>query len=117
MPGRINFAWGKVWPSVTLKTLNAVVIRFVAGYTSKNNVPKEVRSAIKLLVGHLYENREETSTDRVLEQIPMGIYALLDLDRMITFRWSDHLFHNRSGERNRENNLNMCFQDVSSKNR
>jgi len=85
MPGRINFAWGRVWPSVTLRTVNGVVIRFVAGYTSKNNVPKEVREAIKLIVGHLYEYREETSTDRVLEQIPLGIHALLDIDRMIKF--------------------------------
>ena len=84
-PGRINLAYGCTWPSVTLKTLNGVVIRFVAGYTSKNNVPKEVREAIKLIVGHLYEHREETSTDRVLEQIPLGIHALLDIDRMIKF--------------------------------
>ena len=84
-PGRINLAWGCVWPSVTLKTLNPIVIRFVAGYTAANKVPESVKHAIKLLIGHLYEHREETSTERILENIPLGIYALLDIDRMVKF--------------------------------
>ena len=84
-PGRINLAYSCTWPTVTLKTLNAVVIRFVAGYTAANKVPEPIKHAIKLLVGHLYEHREETSTERVLENIPMGISSLLDIDRMVKF--------------------------------
>ena len=83
-PGRINFAYGMVWPSVTLQTLNGVVIRFIAGYTNRAHVPREVKEAIKLLVGHLYEHREETTNERILQNIPLGIYSLLDMDRMIT---------------------------------
>jgi uncharacterized phiE125 gp8 family phage protein len=84
VPGRINLAYGVSWPAVTLKTLNGVVIRFVAGYTGVNKVPQETKAAIKLLVGHLYEHREETSTERVLKNIPIGIYSLLDIDRIVT---------------------------------
>ena len=38
------------------------------------------KSAIKLLVEHLYENRA-ASTEKVLTDIPMGVRHLLSLDR------------------------------------
>jgi len=85
MPGRINLAYGQTWPSTTLRTLNGVYIRFIAGYTSRINVPEHIKEAIKLLVGHYYEHREETSNERILETIPEGVEALLNIDRMIKF--------------------------------
>lgn len=82
-PGRINLACGESWPTTTLRTVNGVVIRVVCGSTAIGDVPEEYKLAIKLLVGHLYEHREETTIERNLEQIPMGIKAILDMDRII----------------------------------
>ena len=82
-PGRIEHVYGYTWPSTTLKTVNGVVIRIVAGSTAIGDVPEKYKLATKLIVGHLYAHREETSNEKNLEDIPMGIYAVLD-DRMIT---------------------------------
>ena len=77
--GRIVLADGISWPSTTLYPAGGIRIQFVAGYTT---VPEVVRSAILLLVGHLYENRE-AGTERALQEIPFGVKALLGLDRVM----------------------------------
>ena len=83
-PGRIEHVYGYSWPTETLRTVNGVVIRVVAGSTAIGDVPEEYKLAIKLLVGHLYEHREETSIEKTLETIPMGVKSFLDMSRMIT---------------------------------
>lgn len=83
-PGRISLKYGKTFPSATLRPANGVVIRFVAGYgNNAADVDENIRLAIKLLVGHLYENREAT-VERALSNIPLGIEALLGVDRIIS---------------------------------
>lgn len=57
-PARITPCYGEVWP-VTYPVVNAVRIRFVAGYgDADTDVPESIRSYIKALSGTLYENRE-----------------------------------------------------------
>lgn len=51
----------------------SVVLTFTAGFTK---VPADLRQAIVMLVGHLYENREATSTVK-LETVPMGVETIL----------------------------------------
>jgi uncharacterized phiE125 gp8 family phage protein len=80
--GRISLAYGKSWPSVTLRPMNGVVIQFVAGYgAAGSDVPERIRIAIKQLLGHLYENREATNI-KELSEVPFAIYTLLGLDRV-----------------------------------
>ena len=63
--------------------MNGVNIRFTAGFGDEaDNVPKRIRTAIKLLVGHLYENREITDIREHFE-IPFAIKSLLGLDRIV----------------------------------
>lgn len=50
------------WPQ-TFPTINAVRIRFVAGYADETAVPKGLWAAILLMVGDLYENREAVTGD------------------------------------------------------
>ena len=64
---------GACWPSVPC-TEDAVTVRFEAGYVI---VPPAVRSAILLLVGHLYENREAVNVGNVVTPMPLGVEALL----------------------------------------
>jgi uncharacterized phiE125 gp8 family phage protein len=81
-PGRISLAYGMTWPTTTLRPVNGVVIEFDAGYGDvASDVPKRVKQAILLIVGHLYEQREQ-SVEKALSEIPFGVKALLSLDRI-----------------------------------
>ena len=83
-PGRITPAYGQYWPSWRVDTYNAVTVRFVAGYGAASAVPKEVKTAILLWLGELYENRENTTTIE-LREIPMGAKNLLRMDGISSF--------------------------------
>lgn len=85
MPGRIALAVDETWPTAQVRT-NAVTVRFVAGYGT--SVPEPIKSAIKLLVGHLYENRESVViTDRgsIVQEMPQTVEWLLGPYAQVTF--------------------------------
>lgn len=70
------------WPVVT-KATNTIKVRYVAGYQSEENpdsdappLPRSLRAAILLVLGHLYENRED-SVEKALASIPNGAEALM----------------------------------------
>lgn len=89
-PGRLYMA---SWPSLPQKTMNAIRIRFRAGYLDSSNsppsnaVPSGIKTAIKLLVGTMYENRDSvsasTSTGTMMEP-PFSVTALLRKHRIYT---------------------------------
>lgn len=76
------------WPT-TFEGINAVRIRFVAGYESaanspvdspaeySANVPDDIRSAMLLLIGSMYEHREEIQVGSAAVALPWGAIALL----------------------------------------
>lgn len=72
---RIRPTFNEVWPS-TYDTVNAVTIRYVAGYGNPVDVPKEITLALKMLVGHYYENRESTAEANIVT-VPQGVYDLI----------------------------------------
>ena len=86
-PGRVHLGYGESWPSTVLRPASGVEVQFVAGYGSAaSSVPSEVKQAIKLVVGHMYEHREgsdvpQMSPDWVKKSF-MGADALLGLDRI-----------------------------------
>lgn len=59
------------WPAVG-EGFNRVSVQVVAGYGVADDVPEPIKTGIKLLVGHLYRNREATAPIK-LEEVPMGI--------------------------------------------
>lgn len=60
-PGRLVLKTGSNWPSVTLREINGVVIRFVAGYgDAPEDVPAPITQAMRLILSDLYENRENS---------------------------------------------------------
>jgi len=74
-PGRITEAYSKQWPALSTEP-NSVRVTYVAGYgAAVEDVPMQLRHAIMLLVGHMYENRESSSTIAV-HDLPMGYDAL-----------------------------------------
>jgi len=78
-PARIVEAYSKSWVN-TRDVINAVTVTYVAGYGSTANlVPASIVHAIKLIVSHWYEHREEV-TDRTFKEVPLAAKALLDID-------------------------------------
>lgn len=70
---RISLGYLKQWP-VTQDVPDAVRIQYVAGFAA---LPAAARSAMLLLIGHLYQNRQEVSATKLTE-VPMGAIALLN---------------------------------------
>jgi len=75
----VRLAYDQTWPA-TRSEANAVRIRFVAGFQAAssppNPVPPQIKQALLLIIGHLHENREDSSAAK-LEPIPLGAQALL----------------------------------------
>ena len=76
-PARLVPAFNETWPS-TREEINAVEIRFVAGYTDIGQVPEEVNSAMKMMMGTWYENRESLREGAELQPIPLDEAAIAD---------------------------------------
>lgn len=58
IPGRVVLKTNISFPTVELKEVDAIVIRFVSGYADSGDMPQLLKRAMLLIVGHLYENRE-----------------------------------------------------------
>jgi uncharacterized phiE125 gp8 family phage protein len=63
------------WPSVCCES--SVSIRFWAGYRTAQEVPAQIRAALKLLVATWYENRESVATESGAIVMPHAVDALL----------------------------------------
>ena len=75
-PGKIFQAYNATWPS-SRGHIDDVRIRYVAGYGAATDVPMAIKAAIKLMIAHLYENREATLTGTNVSEYPLGFAALL----------------------------------------
>lgn len=73
--GRISLAPNKSWPAIQTR-MNAVTIRFVAGYGSVAAIPEPIRNAMKLVLGDLYRHREAGITGTIHTTNP-AVDALL----------------------------------------
>lgn len=80
-PGRIVLAYGQSWPSLTLYPANPIQITYVTGYGAAADVPAWAKQAIKLIIGHWYENREDTIAGTIIKGIPLGADSLILLNR------------------------------------
>jgi uncharacterized phiE125 gp8 family phage protein len=77
-PGRLDFAYNKLWPAVTLRPMAAVKIRYTAGYgAAASAVPAVVKDAIMLYCSYRNENRTAE-----VDAVPEHFYNLLRPDRM-----------------------------------
>jgi len=71
---------GQNWP-VTQDRPDAIKIEYVVGYgDATTDVPDTIRHAMMLMVGHWYDNREQTGFDE-LSNIPFGYESLLNMHR------------------------------------
>lgn len=70
------------WPTVTAAT-NAIKVQYVAGYAVASDdedtgrpLPAALRAALLLVLGHLYEHREDNA-ETALSSLPLGAEALM----------------------------------------
>jgi len=75
-PARIIEADGYSYPTVQ-SGLKKWKIEFVTGYGQPDDVPEDIKSAMYLLFGHLYEHRESVLPVQMSE-LPMGVQYLLE---------------------------------------
>ncbi|MEW5921571.1 MAG: head-tail connector protein [Bacillota bacterium] len=82
-PGRLVLAYGKSWPSTTLRPVNGIVVRFTAGHGDATNVPQAIKQAMLLLIGHWYANREAVLTGSISKEIEFAVKSLLWMCRVM----------------------------------
>lgn len=74
--GRIGLAYGETWPTDAIKQISAVRVQYLAGYGNlPSDVPDTIKSAMKLLIGHWFVNRE--AVGNVGGPVAMAVQALL----------------------------------------
>jgi len=82
--GHIYLKNNQSWPSLYNRP-DAVTITFVAGYGTASEVPPWAAQAIKMLVGHWYENREAvtvpTRMSNILE-LPLAVPSIIQLHKV-----------------------------------
>jgi hypothetical protein len=75
--GEIARAYNQSWPS-TRNQAEAVSVDFTCGYgPSASDIPAVARRACRLIVGHLYVNREVFVDNRFAIEVPHGLDSLL----------------------------------------
>ena len=57
--------------------MNALQLNFVCGYANAAAVPQPIKQAMLMIIGHLYENRQDVITGTQVNEIPMSSEYLL----------------------------------------
>ena len=84
-PNRVYLKYGQSWPSVYDQPA-VITVRFSAGYgASGSTVPAAIRSAMQLILGHLYEHREDVVVGRTATPLPQNSCDLLNPYRIKEF--------------------------------
>ena len=86
-PPRVELRYGEAWPTATRETGGSVRVDFHAGYASTASTwvsepPKGIDQAIRLIVGHWYENREDVVIGTMTARVPRAADALLWMERV-----------------------------------
>lgn len=71
--GRLLPAIGKEWPAAS----GPVTVTFSAGF-APGQCPPALMAAVRLMLGHLYVNREAVSIGGTYAEMPLGVQTLCD---------------------------------------
>lgn len=74
-PGVVSLKSGKSWPSVSTED-DPIMIRFVAGYGLGAAVPDSLVQGMLLLIGSMYEHREDLVVGQTPAMLPDVVEAL-----------------------------------------
>ena len=86
-PSDLSLAYNQTWPAARNEP-GAVRVTYVAGYTTPGDspqtypLPAAIRSAMLLLIGNMYENREANVVGAAVAELPLGVQHLLQPYRL-----------------------------------
>jgi len=84
-PGVLRTNYAGTWPS-HLFDRNSLTVTWWAGYGEDGTkVPRTIRNAILMLVGHWYESRAAVAA-AAGQEVPFGVKAMLDCNRWGNYR-------------------------------
>ena len=84
-PCRIQFT---DLPSTIKNQINAMQIEFTCGYGDlASDVPDDIKLAMKFIIGHYYENRQDVVTGTQVNEIPQSSQFLLEPYRNSVYGW------------------------------
>lgn len=70
-------AYGLTWPAVRWQK-EAIGVEFKAGYgDTADDVPAPILQAVRMLVGHWFQNREAVNVGNITSEIPLGVRTLI----------------------------------------
>jgi uncharacterized phiE125 gp8 family phage protein len=72
-PGRLCLKNGKSWPTALLES-KSIEIEFVAGYGLAEDVPEDIKTAIKMALSCFYENRGDAEGNPNLELVKLLLW-------------------------------------------
>lgn len=81
--GTIEIADGVTLPSLSTQPDRPVTVRAVCGYGSAPQVPDGIKAGIYLLIGEMYEQRQETITGTLVARTQLTVQKLLGPYRLI----------------------------------
>jgi uncharacterized phiE125 gp8 family phage protein len=92
IPGLITPAYDETWPTDVRDQINAVRVRYVAGFGAASDVPEDIRTWIKMRVGTLYDNPQAVVLSNLSKQAIISmphsfIDGLLDNYRYAAIRF------------------------------
>jgi len=84
--GKIVLPYSKTWPTFTPYPVNPIKTTYIAGYYSSDMIPKSIKQAMLLIIGHYYENREAVMTGAInmTKKVEYAVDSLLALYKV---RW------------------------------
>lgn len=65
-----------VWPITDPQSYDAVQVTYTCGYANAAAVPQRAKQAIRMIMGHLYEHREDT-IEQALSKVSPGALAFI----------------------------------------
>jgi len=75
-------------PSTIKNQINAMQIKFTCGHGDlASDVPDDIKLAMKFIIGHYYENRQDVVTGTQVNEIPQSSQFLLEPYRNNVFGW------------------------------
>lgn len=67
-PAWVTPAYGRTWPD-TYAEVNAVKVRYVAGWANAATVPQAIKQWMLLNIGHWFENRESVNIGNITSKL------------------------------------------------
>lgn len=83
-PARLDIVSGWVLPALS-DQIEAVRIAMVCGYPDAASVPLRAKQAVRILLGHWYENREAINIGNISSELPLGWENVINSLRTETY--------------------------------